>query len=178
MTRRTSEVKQLKTILSALAIVVALLAANTACTSEGADNTVPDPQQPDTPPTGGITITVGAGINDDGAPSRSIVAIEDGKRALHFTNGDQLYVYGNLPSDYYLVGTLDIDASSISASGKSANFSGTIKVYNASDVDVTATYSFTILPLHRPFRPISRLRECYRPSLPQGYEGGHLHHSG
>ena len=145
MTRRTSEVKQLKTILSALAIVVALLAANTACTSEGADNTVPEqPQQPDTPPTGGITITVGAGINDDGAPSRSIVAIEEGKRALHFTNGDQLYVYGNLPYGYYLVGTLDIDASSISASGKSADFSGTIKVYNASDVDVTATYSFTV----------------------------------
>lgn len=135
----------MKTILSALAIAVALLAANTACTSEGADNTVPEqPQQPDTPPTGGITITVGAGINDDGAPSRSIVAIEDGKRALHFTNGDKLYVYGNLPSGYYLVGTLDIDASSISVSGKSANFSGTIKVYNASDVDVTATYSFTI----------------------------------
>ena len=143
MTRRTSEVKQLKTILSALAIAVALLAANTACTSEGADNTVPEqPQQPDTPPTGGITITVGAGINDDGAPSRSIVAIEDGKRALHFTNGDKLYVYGNLPSGYYLVGTLDIDASSISASGKSANFSGTIKVYNSADVDVD-TYPFT-----------------------------------
>ena len=137
--------KQLKTILSALAIVVALLAANTACTSEGADNTVPEqPQQPDTPPTGGITITVGAGINDDGAPSRSIVAIEEGNRALHFTNGDKLYVYGNLPSGYYLVGTLDIDASSISASGKSADFSGTFKVYNASDVDVTATYSFTV----------------------------------
>lgn len=145
MSRRTSEVKQLKTILSALAIAVALLAANTACTSEGADNTVPEqPQQPDTPPTGGITITVGAGINDDGAPSRSIVAIEEGNRALHFTNGDQLYVYGNLPSGYYLVGTLDIDASSISASGKSADFSGTFKVYNASDVDVTATYSFTV----------------------------------
>ena len=145
MKRWISKVKQLKTILSALAIAVALLAANTACTSEGADNTVPEqPQQPDTPPTGGITITVGAGINDDGAPSRSIVAIEDGKRALHFTDGDKLYVYGNLPYGYYLVGTLDIDASSISASGKSANFSGTIKVYNASDVDVTATYSFTI----------------------------------
>lgn len=145
MSRRTSEVKPLKTILSALAIAVALLAANTACTSEGADNTVPEqPQQPDTPPTGGITITVGAGINDDGAPSRSIVAIEEGNRALHFTNGDQLYVYGNLSSGYYLVGTLDIDASSISASGKSADFSGTFKVYNASDVDVTATYSFTV----------------------------------
>lgn len=145
MKRWISKVKQLKTILSALAIAVALLAANTACTSEGADNTVPEqPQQPDMPPTGGITITVGAGINDDGAPSRSIVAIEEGNRALHFTNGDKLYVYGNLPSDYYLVGTLDIDASSISASGKSADFSGTIKVYNASDVDVTATYSFKV----------------------------------
>ena len=136
--------KQLKTILSALAIAVALLAANTACTSEGADNTVPEqPQQPDTPPTGGITITVGAGINDDGAPSRSIVAIEDGKRALHFTNGDQLYVYGNLPYGYYLVGTLDIDASSISASGKRADFSGTIKVYDSGNKDVTDTYHFS-----------------------------------
>ena len=135
--------KQLKTILSALAIAVALLAANTACTSEGADNTVPEqPQQPDTPSTGGITITVGAGISDDVAQVRSVVAMEDGKRALHFTNGDKLYVYGNLPSGYYLVGTLDIDASSISASGKSANFSGTIKVYNSADVDVD-TYPFT-----------------------------------
>ena len=145
MTRRTSEVKQLKTILSALAIVVALLAANTACTSEGADNTVPEqPQQPDTPPTGGITITVGAGINDDGAPSRSIVVKEEGNRALHFTDGDQLYVYGNLPEGYYLVGTLDIDASSISASGKSAHFSGTIKVYDSGNKDVTDTYHFSV----------------------------------
>lgn len=141
MKRWISKVKQLKTILSALAIAVALLAVNTACTS---DDVPEQPQQPDTPPTGGITITVGAGINDDGAPSRSIVAIEDGKRALHFTDGDKLYVYGNLPEGYYLVGTLDIDASSISASGKRADFSGTFKVYNASDVDVTATYSFTI----------------------------------
>ena len=143
MKRWISKVKQLKTILSALAIAVALLAANTACTSEGADNTVPEqPQQPDTPSTGGITITVGAGISDDVAQVRSVVAMEDGKRALHFTNGDKLYVYGNLPSGYYLVGTLDIDASSISASGKSANFSGTIKVYNSADVDVD-TYPFT-----------------------------------
>lgn len=144
MKRWISKVKQLKTILSALAIAVALLAVNTACTSEGADNTVPEqPQQPNTPPTGGITITVGAGINDDGAPSRSIVAIEDGKRALHFTDGDKLYVYGNLPYGYYLVGTLDIDASSISASGKSAHFSGTIKVYDSGNKDVTDTYHFS-----------------------------------
>lgn len=141
MSRRTSEVKQLKTILSALAIAVALLAVNTACTS---DDVPEQPQQPDMPSTGGITITVGAGISDDVAQVRSVVAMEDGKRALHFTDGDQLYVYGNLPEGYYLVGTLDIDASSISASGKSADFSGTFKVYNASDVDVTATYSFTV----------------------------------
>ena len=141
MKRWISKVKQLKTILSALAIAVALLAVNTACTS---DDVPEQPQQPDTPSTGGITITVGAGISDDVAQVRSVVAMEDGKRALHFTDGDQLYVYGNLLSDYYLVGTLDIDASSISASGKSAHFSGTIKVYNASDVDVTATYSFTV----------------------------------
>jgi len=133
-------VKQLKTILSALAIAVALLAVNTACTS---DDVPEQPQQPDTPSTGGITITVGAGINDEGAPSRSVVAIEDGKRALHFTDGDQLYVYGNLPEGYYLVGTLDIDASSISASGKSANFSGTIKVYDSDNKDVTDTYHFS-----------------------------------
>ena len=140
MKRWISKVKQLKTILSALAIAVALLAVNTACTS---DDVPEQPQQPDTPSTGGITITVGAGINDEGAPSRSVVAIEDGKRALHFTDGDQLYVYGNLPEGYYLVGTLDIDASSISASGKSANFSGTIKVYDSDNKDVTDTYHFS-----------------------------------
>ena len=131
--------KQLKNILSALAIAVALLTANTACTSEDAGQS----QQPDTPATGGITITVGAGIGDDVTPSRSTVAIEDGNRALHFTDGDQLYVYGILPESYYLVGTLDIDASSISPGGKSADFSGTFKVYNASNVDVTDSYSFT-----------------------------------
>lgn len=139
MKRWISKVKQLKTILSALAIAVALLAVNTACTS---DDVPEQPQQPDTPSTGGITITVGAGISDDVAQVRSVVAMKDGKRALHFTDGDQLYVYGYLPSDYYLVGALDIDASSISASGKSANFSGTIKVYNSADVDVD-TYPFT-----------------------------------
>lgn len=140
MKRWISEVKQLKTILSALAIAVALLAVNTACTS---DDVPEQPQQPDTPSTGGITITVGAGISDDVAQVRSVVAMEDGKRALHFTDGDQLYVYGYLPSDYYLVGALDIDASSISASGKSADFSGTIKVYDSGNKDVTDTYHFS-----------------------------------
>ena len=135
--------KQLKTILSALAIAVALLAVNTACTSNDADITVPEqPQQPDTPSTGAITMTVGAGIGDDVTSGRSAVAIEDGKRALHFTDGDQLYVYGNLPEGYYLVGTLDIDALTITPEGKSADFSGTIKVYNSVNVDVD-TYPFT-----------------------------------
>lgn len=137
MARRISKVKQLKTILSALAIAVALLAVNTACTS---DDVPEQPQPPDTPSTGGITITVGAGISDDGAQVRSVVAIEEGKRALHFTNGDRLYVYGSLPSDYYLVGTLDI--GTISTGGKSADFSGTIKVYNSANEDVTDTYTF------------------------------------
>ena len=133
----------MKTILSALAIAVALLAVNTACTSNDADITVPEqPQQPDTPSTGAITMTVGAGIGDDVTSGRSAVAIEDGKRALHFTDGDQLYVYGNLPEGYYLVGTLDIDALTITPEGKSADFSGTIKVYNSVNVDVD-TYPFT-----------------------------------
>lgn len=141
MTRRISKVKQLKTILSALAIAVALLAANTACTSDDADITVPEqPQQPDTPSTGGITMTVGASIGDDVTSGRSAVAIEDNKRALHFTDGDQLYVYGHLPADYYLVGTLDI--VTISTGGKSADFSGAIKVYDSSNEDVTDTYHF------------------------------------
>lgn len=139
--------KQLKTILSALTIAVALLAANTACTSNDDDIIVPEqpeqPQEPDTPSTSGIAITVGAGIGDDVTSGRSAVAMEDNKRALHFTDGDQLYVYGNLPESYYLVGTLDIDASKISPSGKSADFSGAIKVYNASNVDVTDTYHFS-----------------------------------
>lgn len=147
MTRRISKVKQLKTILSALTIAVALIAVNTACTSNDDDIIVPEqpeqPQDPDTPSTSGIAITVGAGIGDDVTPNRSVVAIEDSKRALHFTEGDQLYVYGNLPEDYYLVGTLDIDALTISADGKSADFSGAFKVYDSSNVDVTDTYHFT-----------------------------------
>ncbi len=133
-----SKVKQWKTILSALAIAVALLAVNTACTSDDAGQS----PQPPVPTPDKIRITVGAGIADDVTSGRSVVAIEDGKRALHFTAGDQLYVYGILPESYYLVGTLDIDASKISPSGKSADFSGAIKVYNASNEDVTSTYVF------------------------------------
>lgn len=147
MTRRISKVKQLKTILSALTIAVALLAVNTACTSNDDDIIVPEqpeqPQEPDTPSTSGIAITVGAGIGDDVTSGRSAVAMEDNKRALHFTDGDQLYVYGILQGIYYLAGTFNIDASTISPTGKSAKFSGAIKVYNASNVDVTDTYHFS-----------------------------------
>lgn len=145
MTRRISKVKQLKTILSALAIAVALLAVNTACTSDDADIIIPEqpeqPEQPVTPSTDGITMTVGAGIGDDVTQVRSVVVMEDGKRALHFTDGDQLYVYGYLPADYYLVGTLDI--VTIDTGGKSADFSGTIKVYDSDNKDVTDTYHFS-----------------------------------
>ena len=134
MTRRI-----LKRTAGALAIAVAVLLANTACTIDDAE----EPPQPVIPATEGILITVGAGIVDDVTPTRSVVVPEDGKRALHFTDGDRLYVYGNLPEGYYLAGTLDIDASTISPNGKSADFSGSFKVYNASNEDVTKSYTFT-----------------------------------
>lgn len=133
--------KQLKTILSVLTVVAVILTTATACSTDDiAVNTPVQPVQPVTP--SGISITVGAGFNDDQASNRSTVVTEGTKLALHFTEGDRLYIRGVLPEDYYVVGTLSIDVSSISADGKSARFSGDIQVYNSANEDVTDTYTF------------------------------------
>lgn len=132
--------KQLKTILSVLTIVAVILTTAACSTDDIAVNTPVQPVQPLTP--SGISITVGAGFNDDQASNRSAVVTEGTKLALHFTEGDRLYIRGVLPEDYYVVGTLSIDVSSISADGKSARFSGDIQVYNSANEDVTASYPF------------------------------------
>lgn len=133
--------KQLKTILSVLTVVAVILTTAAACSTDDiAVNTPVQPVQPLTP--SGISITVGAGFNDDQASNRSAVVTEGTKLALHFTEGDRLYIRGVLPEDYYVVGTLSIDVSSISDDGKSARFSGDIQVYNSANEDVTASYTF------------------------------------
>ena len=103
--------------LGAIALVAAMA---TSCRQE---SPVENPSEKNS-----FFVTVGAGITDAG--TRSEVAIEDGKRVLKFTAGDKLYVCNPDFDDehsYHLTGILEIE--SLSADGKSARFSGEVKVY-------------------------------------------------
>lgn len=89
----------------------------------------------------GIFVTVGAGISD--AATKSEVASEDGKRVLKFTAGDKLYVCNPDFDDnhsYHLTGILEIE--SLSTDGKSARFSGEVKVYRQDGRQVNS-YDFS-----------------------------------
>lgn len=112
----------------ALTIAAALVMTTASCSSENELTETPIVEQPTQPTTDGVKITVSAGIADD-ATTRSEVATEDGKRVLKFTTGDRLYVYREISSQYTLAGMLDM-VGSPSADGKSASFTGTIKVYD------------------------------------------------
>ena len=99
-----------------------------------------------------VHITVGAvidvAVTDDDTEwqTRSDVTIGGGKHTLTFTSGDKLFVFASVTAnwDYWLSGTLSIVASSIDADGKTASFSGDLKVYHWEDgMPVESSYAFT-----------------------------------
>lgn len=137
--------RPLKTILSVLATVAAIMTMATACSTDDAvDANLSSPTpSPTLEGVGGVVITVGAGFSEGQAQTRSTVIDEGGNRTLLFTEGDRLYIYGVLPENYYISGTLNIVVSTITVNGKSAKFSGKFNVYDPSGDDVTSTYEFT-----------------------------------
>jgi hypothetical protein len=133
----------------AMAAALAMTTGLTACSSENELTETPNAGQPAQPTTKGVKVTVTAGIADptpspshagegSGAQTRSAVTTDGTTRTLKFTEGDRLYVYGDIedaaddpeePSVYTtLAGYLDIDATSIT-DGTSATFTGTLYTY-------------------------------------------------
>lgn len=132
--------KQIKT-LGWLVMAAALTTTFAACSSD--DNVA---EEPAAPVKKTVSVTVGAGFNDE-ATTRS--AITEGTnasgaktRTLTFTEGDKLFVRANYGSsvtnddgdvlyEHVLRGYLTM-ASSPSADGKSASFSGDLEQWNRS----------------------------------------------
>ena len=109
------------------------------CSSEDGVIEEQTPQQPQqTQAT--IHVTVGAGITDGEATTRSTVDYTGGTRTLQFTSGDKLYVWGKAShsiyasgAEYYgyvLAGMLALDAIDPDDPTK-ATFSGDLSVYEA-----------------------------------------------
>lgn len=127
--------RKLMTLAFALTITAALALTTTSCSKE--ENLTETPSQPQTQK---VHISVNAGVGND-ATLRSAMVNEGGKYVLKLTAGDKLYVRGvisavydekidNTPEKKIMAGMLTIDASSISADGKSASFTGDLTVYD------------------------------------------------
>lgn len=111
-----------------LVVAAALTIGLSACTSEEFVNG----GQIQADGAKGLTVTVGAGIADD-ASTRSAVVYDNTEktRTLTFTEGDRLFVLGNIGEndeepyfDYKFSGMLSVVEGSISQDGKSAKFIG------------------------------------------------------
>ena len=132
-----------------LVMAAALTIGTTACSSDDmlAENNepavMPQAQQK-------VHITVGAGVDISGK-TRSKVDYnsETKERTLEFTEGDKLYVRAVIErthddnlwggSDYdskFMAGFLTIDPATISADGKSAQFTGDLDIYEGTVVPV------------------------------------------
>ena len=137
--------KKLQKTMSWLVMAAALTIGTAACSNEDmlAENNEPAVMQ-QTPQK--VHITVGAGVGTSGN-TRSTVDYNSGtkERTLKFTEGDKLYVratieeehddnYDGTDPDYkhdskFMAGFLTIDPATISADGKSAQFTGDLDIY-------------------------------------------------
>ena len=139
--------KTIQKTMGWLVMAAALTIGTTACSSDDilAENNepamMPQAQQK-------VHITVGAGVDISGM-TRSKVDYNSGKRTLKFTEGDKLYVHAVIEEkyddnlwggDYYdskiMAGFLTIDPATISADGKSAQFTGDLDIYEGTVVPV------------------------------------------
>ena len=143
--------KTIQKTMGWLVMAAALTIGTTACSSDDmlAENNeptvMPQAQQK-------VHITVGAGVGTSGT-TRSSVDYNSGtkERTLKFTDGDKLYVRATIeeehddnyddpedPDDLHaskiMAGFLTIDPATISADGKSAQFTGDLDIYVATVV--------------------------------------------
>ena len=89
-----------------------------------------------------IRVTVGAGISDGEATTRSTVVKEGSTRTLQFSAGDKLYVWRELAGDVtkHLAGELTMKDGSPTDGGTQASFEGELTVYD--DKGAAASYDF------------------------------------
>jgi hypothetical protein len=127
-----------RTTMGWLVLAAALIIGMTACSKE--ENLTEEPTT-----AAGVQVTVSAGM-DDGATTRADVteAVVEGKtqRTLKFTAGDRLYIWRYI-SGNYLNGILTMDGEP-TGGGLGATFSGTLKVYNNYNEEIT-DYDYTSL---------------------------------
>ena len=134
--------KTIQKTMGWLVMAAALTIGTTACSSDDmlAENNeptvMPQAQQK-------VHITVGAGVGTSGTTRSSVdYNSETKERTLKFTDGDKLYVRAIIEqahsdvlwggSDYdskIMAGFLTIDPATISADGKSAQFTGDLDIY-------------------------------------------------
>lgn len=137
--------KTIQKTMGWLVMAAALTIGTTACSSDDmlAENNEPAvmPQAPQK-----VHITVGAGVSTSGT-TRSTVDYNSGtkERTLKFTEGDKLYVRATIEQSHddnydgtvpeykhdskIMAGFLTIDPTTISADGKSAQFTGDLDIY-------------------------------------------------
>ena len=89
-----------------------------------------------------IRVTVGAGISDGEATTRSTVVKDGSTRTLQFSAGDKLYVWRELAGDVtkHLAGELTMKDGSPTDGGTQASFEGELTVYD--DKGAAASYDF------------------------------------
>jgi len=145
--------KTIQKTMGWLVMAAALTIGTTACSSDDmlAENNeptvMPQAQQK-------VHITVGAGVGTSGTTRSSVdYNSETKERTLKFTDGDKLYVRAIIeqehddnyddpedPNDMHdskiMAGFLTIDPATISADGKSAQFTGDLDIYNGTVKDM------------------------------------------
>jgi hypothetical protein len=139
-------IKQLKDYGLALAMTAAVAMVVGACSSD--DNMVDNGAADGATAARSVTVTVGAGIADDGATRSAVVNGTDAQtgkptHTLKFTSGDRLYVFKEVDNGY-VAGMLTMVGSPTN-DGKNATFTGEVKAYyfNATEME----YNFGADPL-------------------------------
>jgi len=102
-------------MMGVLAVSAALAMTAASCSSD--DDVM---ETPPAPPTGKVHVTVGAGI---GEGTRSAVVKDGATRTLKFTEGDQLFIAGDIERNKIRMGGV-LQLVSVSDDGCSATFSG------------------------------------------------------
>ena len=129
-----------------LVMAAALTMGLTACT--GDDSLVENMEQPAQPMTTGVTVTVGASIADDNGDATTRSTVDDSQRdandkvirTLKFTKSDKLYVYRSVDANTKLAGELTMVTGSRTNDNKDAQFTGTLKAYDASGNEKAYTF--------------------------------------
>ena len=130
--------KKKTSFVGMLAIAAIQTACFTACSNEEILNGAVQPTEPQK-----IHVTVGAGLVGDDAQTRSQVVYDETAktRTLKFTDGDRLYVVGDIDATHRMGGYLDLTSG---AGTTSATFSGDLTVWVTDGSTYSVDNSYTL----------------------------------